>query len=153
MAPLDRAQLEFARKGMVSRIATLSASGRPSITPLYFTVVDGHLWLGTADWTLAARDAAADPRVVILLQHEKTPSDRRVLRVTGRAVLHTDRDAIWIYNLRVWLKYSVSPGGLLNNLVNLRLARLMRQYHQQSADKGSACVIDITPGHAEFVEA
>jgi Pyridoxamine 5'-phosphate oxidase len=49
------------RRSMVARIATLSRNGRPSINPLYFVYLNGHIWLGTVDWTLAARNVNADP--------------------------------------------------------------------------------------------
>jgi len=58
----DPAVLAVIRRCMVARIATLSGSGRPSINPLYFIYQNGHIWLGTADWTLAARNVKADPR-------------------------------------------------------------------------------------------
>jgi len=78
---------EFIRQSMVARIATLWRSGRPSITPLYFSYMHGHIWLGTASWTLAAREANADPRVCILFQHERNRQDPRTLRVTGTAIV------------------------------------------------------------------
>lgn len=75
----------FIRQAMVARIATLSRSGRPSVTPLYFVYISGHIWLGTVEWTLAAREAKADPRVTILFQIERKLNDGRILRVTGHA--------------------------------------------------------------------
>lgn len=141
----------FIRRAMVARIATVSRSGRPSVTPLYFNYVDGHLWLGTASWTLAAREAAADPRVSVLLQHELDGQDSRVLRVTGTAVVRTDVGTLRTRNREMAFKYVLSPGGLLNHLRNLRLRPLVRRYRAQSADKGAGCVIDVTPLHVEFL--
>ncbi len=140
------------RHSMTVRIATLSRSGRPSITPIYFVVVDGHIWIGTSEWTLAARDAKADPRVSALFQVERRSDDRRVLRITGRAVVRTDPPAQRAYNLRTAFKYVLTPGGLWHYLVHLRLRPLMQQYHAQSAQKGLPCVIDVTPEQAEFLE-
>ncbi|MEZ4517271.1 MAG: pyridoxamine 5'-phosphate oxidase family protein [Chloroflexota bacterium] len=64
----------FIRQAMVARVATLSRNGRPSITPLYFVYVDDHIWLGTADWTLAARSVKVNPRVSVLFQLERSPA-------------------------------------------------------------------------------
>ena len=44
----DPAVLDIMRRSMVARIATLSRNGRPSINPLYFVYLNGHIWLGTA---------------------------------------------------------------------------------------------------------
>ena len=35
--------------------------------------------------------------------------------------------------------------------MNLRLLLPMHYYHAQSAAKGPACVIEVTPGQAEFI--
>jgi general stress protein 26 len=89
----DPAVLDIMRRSMVARIASLSLNGRPSINPLYFIYLNGHIWLGTSDWTLAARNVKADPRVGVLFKVEQDPSDQRVLRITGRASVRTDQAA------------------------------------------------------------
>ncbi|MBI5568284.1 MAG: pyridoxamine 5'-phosphate oxidase family protein, partial [Chloroflexi bacterium] len=73
----DPAVLDVIRRCLVARIATLSGNGRPSINPLYFVTVNGHVWLGTADWTLAARNVNANPRMSVLFNVERDRSDRR----------------------------------------------------------------------------
>ncbi len=103
---------------MLARIATLSRTGRPSITPLYFVWLNGHFWLGTADWTLADRDARADPRVSILFHVEADTRDGRLLRLTGRATVRTDLETQRAYVWRVAFKYSLTPGGIRNQLVS-----------------------------------
>jgi hypothetical protein len=148
----DPSVRDVLRRSMLARIATLSRNGRPSITPIYFVLVNGRIWLGTSDWTLAARDVKADPRVSVLFNVERNPNDRRVLRITGRAIVRTDPEVQRTYNLRVALKASLTPGGIRNNLANRSLLPLMHRYHAQSAEKGRACVIDVTPEGAEFLE-
>lgn len=142
---------KFIRQSMVARIATLSRSGRPSITPLYFNFVNGHIWLGTSSWTLAAREVSADPRVCVLFQHERDRSDHRVLRVAGLAAVRTNTDILRLRNRQMAFKYVLSPGGLLNHLLNLRLLPLVRRYRAQGAEKGLGCVIDVTPQQIEFL--
>jgi hypothetical protein len=143
----------FIRHAMVARIATLSHSGRPSITSLYFNVVDGHIWLGTSSWTLAAREASANPQVTVLFQHERNRGDHRILRISGIASVRTDEPILRIRNRRTAFKYVLTPGGLLNWLLNLRLMRIVHQYRIQNAEKGAGCVIDVTPQRVEFLEA
>jgi hypothetical protein len=48
-------------------------------------------------------------------------------------------------------KYVLTPGGIRNYLMNLRLLVPMHYYHAQSAEKGLACVIDVLPEHAELL--
>jgi hypothetical protein len=148
----DPAVLNFMHRSMVARIATLSHNGRPSITPLYFVYVKGHIWLGTADWTLAAREAKADPRVSVLFQIERNPNDHRILRIIGNANVRTDTNTMRSSNLRMALKYILTPGSLHNRLSNRRLVQAERLYHMQSAAKGLACIIDVTPEQAEFLD-
>jgi general stress protein 26 len=101
----DPAVLAILRRSMVARIATLSRSGRPSINPLYFVYVHGRIWLGTSEWTLAARNTRADPRVSILFEVEQDPSGHRMLHISGRADVRTDLKGQRSYNRRVARKY------------------------------------------------
>src|SRR5579859_4103932 len=123
MAVDDPAVSDFIRRSMVARIATLSRSGRPSITPLYFVYMNGRVCLGTAVWTLAAREAKTNPRVSVLLQNEQNPDDGRTLRITGRATVRTDAHLMRSSALRMALKYILTPGALRNRLSNLHLLR------------------------------
>ena len=147
----DPTALDVLWRCMVARIATLSSNGRPSINPLYFIYQNGHIWLGTADWTLAARNVKADPRVSVLFEIERDHTDHRVLRISGRASVNTDPQ-VWRLNERLTArKYILTPGGLRNYLTNFRLLLPMHDYHAQSAEKGRPCVIDLIPEHAEFL--
>ena len=106
----DPAVRDVLRRSMVARIATLSRNERPSINPLYFVHVNGAIWLGTVDWTLAAGNAEADPRVSVLFETEEHPRELRVLWIRGRARVRTDRRAQRSYRLRVARNYLVTPG-------------------------------------------
>ncbi len=152
MQAADPAVRDVLGRSMVARIATLSRAGRPSVTPLYFVWHNGHVWLGTADWTLAARDVKADPRVSVLFNVEQHPSDRRLLRIAGRATVRTDAETQRAYVLRVAFKYSLTPGGILNQLAHLGQLSLVKRYRAQSAAKGRACVIDVAPEQFDFLD-
>ena len=149
----DPTALDVLWRCMVARIATLSSNGRPSINPLYFIYQNGHIWLGTADWTLAARNVKADPRVSVLFEIERDHTDHRVLRISGRASVNTDPQ-VWRLNERFTAcKYILTPGGLRSYLTHFRLLQPMHYYHAQSAEKGRPCVIDLIPERAEFLNA
>ena len=147
----DPAVLDVLRRSMVARIATLSRNGRPSINPLYCVYLNGHIWLGTSDWTLAARNVKADPRVSVLFEVEQNPSDQRVLRIRGRASVRTDQKTQRTYNLQVARKYLLTLGGIRNTLAHMRQLPLRRTYAAQSVEKGPPCVIEVTPEQAEFL--
>jgi len=149
----DPAVVDVIQRCMVARIATLSSNGRPSINPLYFIYLNGHIWLGTADWTLAARNVKADPRVSVLFEVEQARADQRILRISGRACVNTDQKVQRLNERLSARKYVLTPGGIRNYLMNFRLLLPMNDYHAQSAEKGLACVIDVTPEHAEFLNA
>jgi len=143
--------LDVLRRSMVARIATLSRNGRPSINPLYFVAPHDHLWLGTSDWTLAARNVKADARVSVLFNVEQDPAHQRVLRIVGRAQVRTDPEIMRSYNLQVARKYILTPAGIVNALAHLWQISLKLTYNAQGAEKGQACVIEIIPEQAELL--
>jgi hypothetical protein len=147
----DPTVLNVLRRSMIARIATLSRTGRPSINPLYFVYLDNHLWLGTAEWTLAARNIKADPHVSVLFEVEQDHVDHRVLRISGRASVRTDLEVQRSNNLQALRKYILTPGGILNYVTHVRLLQAMHSYHAQSAEKGLACVIEVIPEQVEFL--
>src|SRR5215472_18805408 len=108
------AVLTILRRSMVARIATLSHNGRPSINPLYFVYLNGRIWLGTVEWTLAARNVKADPRVSVLFEVEQDPRSHRVLRISGQASVRTEQRVRRSYTFRVARKYLLTPGGIGN---------------------------------------
>ncbi len=147
----DPAVLDLMRRSMVARIATLSRNGRPSINPLYFVYLNGRIWLGTVEWTLAARNVKADPRVSVLFEVEQDPSDHRVLRIRGRASVRTDPKGQRIYNFRAARKYLLTPGGIRHYLAHLRQLPLRHYYAAQNVSMGQPCVIEVIPEQAEFL--
>jgi general stress protein 26 len=151
MSVEDAVVLDILRRSMVARIATLSRSGRPSVNPLYFIYFNSKIWLGTPEWTLAARNVKADPRVSMLFNVEQDPGDRRVLRVSGQARVRTDSEALRSYNPRVARKYILTRGGITNWLTHPRQLWLRRYYTAQSAQKGLAGVIEVTPEKIELL--
>jgi general stress protein 26 len=143
--------LDVIRRSEVARIATLSRGGRPNITPLYFIPLDRRIWLGTPTWTITARNVTADARVSILFDPQQDTFEPRVLRVTGRAEVRTDQKTQRRYNPRAARKYLLTSGAIHNALTHLRQIPLKRIYHAQSAERGQAAVIVVTPEHAEFL--
>jgi hypothetical protein len=147
----DPAVIDIFQRSMVARIATQSRDGHPSITPLYFIYQNGCIRLGTAEWTRAARQVTADARVSLLFDVERDPRNRRVVRISGRARVRTDRQAQQSYALRAARKFVLTPGAIRDTLAHVRLLPIRRRYRAQSAEKGRSCVIDVTPEHDEVL--
>jgi hypothetical protein len=141
----------FIRRAMVARIATLSRNGRPSINPLYFVSTKGVIWLGTDDWTLAARNVSSDARVSVLFALEKDRLDQRILRVKGRARICKDQKLLRSYNIRVAFKYILTPAGILNLVSHIHKIPFKLTYNAQGKEKGVPCIIEVTSEQVEFL--
>jgi hypothetical protein len=89
--------------------------------------------------------------VSVLFEVERDRADHRLLRVSGRAGVNTDREVQRLNERLSARKYFLTPGGLRNYLTNLRLLLPMHYYHAQSAEKGLPCVIDVIPEQAVFL--
>jgi predicted pyridoxine 5'-phosphate oxidase superfamily flavin-nucleotide-binding protein len=148
----DPAVREILSRSMVVCIATLSPHGRPSIHPIYFILNNGKIWIGTAVWTIAARNAKANPQVSLLFNVEQAPEDRRVLRVSGQAIIRIDSEIKHAYSLGVARKYILKPKALANWLTHLHRVWLRRYYTAQSREKGQMCVIEVTPTQFELLQ-
>ncbi len=151
MSPDDPAVANIIRRCKVARIATVSRNGRPSVNPLYFIYREGVVWLGTAEWTLAARNVKSNPAVSLLFQAEKDANDKRILRLSGKARVRTDVETVRSYRLRVVGKYILPLGAIRNNLVHFRQIPLQNAYRAQSRKKGQTCVIEVIPDHGEIL--
>lgn len=143
--------LHFLHRAMIARIATLSQNGRPSVNPLYFIYIHRKIWLGTPEWTLAVRNIKANPRVSLLFDVEKNPAEERILRISGKASIRTDRKAMRSYRLRILFKVLLLPGNIINWLSHPRQLWLRRYYTAQSAQKGRTCVIEVAPETIELL--
>jgi general stress protein 26 len=138
---------EILDRAMVARIATVSRTGRPHVNPLYFVREGRHVHLGTATFTLAARNVAANPTVQLLAEVEDDPDDRRVVRLDGTATVRTDPDLLRSYRSAVARKYVVTPRGLRNLLVHPRQWRPLRRH----VSGGEGCVLDVEVTGAEVL--
>ena len=83
LAPSDPAVRGFLRRSMVVQVATLSPEGRPFVTPLWFVVEGGALYLTTGPATRAGRNVAQHPDVVLLFHGERSMQQGGLLRPGG----------------------------------------------------------------------
>jgi hypothetical protein len=141
--PIVRFFLEHSR---VLRLATLSPAGRPALTPLWFVMEGGRLLATTGRATLAARNAAADPRVVLLLDAEAAGRSAHVLRLHGRATVHGALPS-WRALARLAWRHYAAPPALRAELAHAGQWSLRRRYYAQS----EGATITIEPDRAELL--
>jgi hypothetical protein len=139
---------EFLGRSMVVRVATLSSTGQPHITPLWFVWDQGLIYMNVRSKSPAARNILSNPAVVLLLDSEGRLPDR-VLRIRGRASLRREGPIKRRTILRSTLKYHLSRGGLRNLFRHLRTLPLRLRYYAERG--GEAAVIEVLPEDAEFL--
>jgi hypothetical protein len=148
LSPGDPVVRDFLRRTMVVEVATLSAKGRPFVTPLWFVAAGGTLYLTTGPATWAGRNVAVHPEVALLFNGEHRGRPDQVLRLRGTATCHTGLPP-WRALLRLALKYYLSPRGLLSELRHAPRWRLRRMYYGQA--KGGFGYIRVVPGGGEVL--
>src|SRR5262249_9497085 len=133
---------------MVVQVATRSPQRRPFLTPLWFVIERGVLYLTTGPATRAGRNVLQHPEVVLLFSGERSRRRTGLLRLKGRATCHRGLPS-WRVLLRVAAKYYVSPGALRVELRNARKWSLRRRYYGQRP--GGCGYLGIVPTGGEFL--
>jgi len=146
VTPDDPLVRHYLDQSMVMRLATISARGNASITPLWFVVEHGRVLASTSAATLAARNAEADARVTVLLDAEKAGHSEIVVRLSGTAEVHHGLPSAQVM-ARFAAKYYLAPGGLRSEIGHARQRPLRTRYYAQS----DAVLLAIEPTEAELV--
>ncbi|HZP42228.1 MAG TPA: pyridoxamine 5'-phosphate oxidase family protein [Candidatus Binatia bacterium] len=137
----------FLRRGMVALVATRSAAGRPFLTPLWFVVHAGVVWVTTGTATRAARNVARHPDVTVLI-HGETNAAEVAVRLRGRATLRPGLPP-WPVLLRIAVKYYLAPRALRSEVANVARWPLRTRYYASVA--GGPGHLAIVPVAAEVV--
>jgi hypothetical protein len=147
LAPTDTAVTAFLADSMVCRLTTLSSAGRPFVTPIWFVVDAGTLYMTTGQQTWAARNIVRHPNVAILFGGEDARRDS-VLRLHGTASCHAGLPP-WRVLARIALKYYVAPSALAVELRHAAQWSLRARYYAQAP--GGAGHLRIVPTAAEML--
>jgi len=132
---------------MVAVVATRSRAGTPFVTPLWFVVDQGALYMTTGRETRAARNVVQHPEVTVFLGGEAGDSAPAVkLRATARC--HPGFPP-WRVLARLAAKYYLGPAALAVELRHARLWGLRSRYYAQVP--GGAAYLRILPGAAELL--
>jgi predicted pyridoxine 5'-phosphate oxidase superfamily flavin-nucleotide-binding protein len=147
-ASADPAVRGFLRDSLVVHVATVSPKGRPFVTPLWFVVDDGVLYVTTGTATRAARNVSAGSAVTLVFTGEHGRDGAHALRVRGSATSHAGLPP-WRVLLRIAVKYYVAPRALVTELTNVVKWPLRARYYAQVA--GGAGYLRIVPTSAALV--
>lgn len=128
---------------MNMRVATLSASGVPHITPLRFLYDRGSIYALPGAATPTTRHIRSRPGVVLLFDAEQTSGP--VLRVRAQTAIRSQPRLMRRWERRAASKYFLRPGGLWNTLTHWRLFREGRVLRRENA------LIEFVPQTAEFL--
>ncbi|MBI1816147.1 MAG: pyridoxamine 5'-phosphate oxidase family protein [Deltaproteobacteria bacterium] len=147
-SPTDAEVQAFVRGSLVVQVATLSPKGRPFVTPLWFVVDGGALYVTTGAASRAGKNVTQNPAVVLLFSGERAPVPARCLRLRGSATCVSGLPS-WRVLLRILAKYYLSPRALVAELLNADKWRLRLRYYGQV--KGGAGYIRVVPTAADFL--
>jgi len=81
LAPTDERVRQFLQGSLVVMVATRSPQHRPFLTPLWFVVDDGAVYITTGPGTWAGRNVTQHAEVALLFAGEQLGHPDRVLRV------------------------------------------------------------------------
>ena len=148
LSPSGPAVQAFLGRSMVVQVATLSPKGHPFVTPLWFVVDGGEVFITTGPETWAARNLAHHPEVALLFSGEHGGRSDRVLRLHGRATRHRGLPS-WRVLWRIAAKYYVSHRALAVELRNAHRWYLRWRYYSQV--KGGFGYVRVVPTAGEFL--
>lgn len=148
----DHQVQQFLDRSMTVRVATLSTSGVPDITPLRF-IRDGRaIYALPQAESATARHIRHQPSVVLLFDAEETRPAAPVLRVRAHATTCSEAPMTRWYERRAATKYFLRPGGIWNMLTHRR--NLPTWLHdRRTATPADTALIEFAPESAEFVPA
>lgn len=87
--PLPDRVVEFLQKPNPAVLGTVSPSGRPQVTPVWFLYEDGHLLVNTAQGRAKLRNVERNPRVTLTVLDRDDPYT--YVQISGR-VVRLDRE-------------------------------------------------------------
>ena len=148
MAATDARVRMFLRRSSVVQVATLSPKKRPFVTPLWFVLHDGAVYITSGYESWAGRNVQQHAEVALLFVADRRAHADHVLHMRGTATCHRGLPpwgALW----RVAMKYELAPRALVIELRNARKWRLRKRYYGQAT--GGAGYLRVIPGVCEFL--
>lgn len=144
---MDEAVRAWLQRSMVALVATVSPKARPFLTPLWFVLDRGALYITTGTNTWAGRNVGGHPQMMLLFGGERGAVPDRYLCMRGTATCHAGLPPLRVV-LRIAAKYYVAPSALR---VELRhIAQWGRRLRYYGGVPGGAGYIKVVPSSSEF---
>ncbi|HVN87476.1 MAG TPA: pyridoxamine 5'-phosphate oxidase family protein [Candidatus Binatia bacterium] len=145
---IDATVHAFLQRSLIVQVATLSPKGRPFVTPLWFVVHRGVIYITTGAATRAGKNITHHPEVALLFGAEPAGQQKQVLRIKGTAACHPGLPP-WGVLLRIAAKYYLAPRAAYAELRNANKWRLRQHYYGQNT--GGVGHIGVIPISCEFL--
>jgi PPOX class probable F420-dependent enzyme len=81
---------EFLTASHTGILSTLRRDGSPAVMPMWFVVIDGHVYVRTLARSRKAGHMRRDPRVSFLVESGLAWRDLKAVVLSGRAIFETD---------------------------------------------------------------
>lgn len=138
----------FIDRALIVRLATQSRAGMPLVTPLWFARDGAKIVIGTRRGSPHARNASANPSVVMTFGDRRGRPTRRVLRAFGTArVAGYEEMGAWHKAKLAW-RYFLQPRSLMHWLRNWVKIGVRNRYYSERTDPS---MLEITLERTEFV--
>jgi len=129
-SPTEQAVRWFLRHSMIAQVGTRSPKGHPFMTPLWFVLDRGLVYITTGAGSQTGKNVMQHPEVALLFGGERGGPPGQILRLRGTATCHRGLPS-WRVLLRIAAKYYVSPSALSVELRNAGRWRLRQLYYAQ----------------------
>lgn len=139
----------FIDSAVTVRVATLSASGIPMVTPLWFGRDGDTIYLGTRASAPHTRNMIANPNVTLLIGDRWGRRTKRVLCLAGTAEVRGFEAMTWRRKASLAWRYFLRPGAAADYIRNWRKLRTRHRYYGERTD--GVC-IEIHLSTANFIE-
>ncbi|MFI5779215.1 pyridoxamine 5'-phosphate oxidase family protein [Nocardia sp. NPDC051570] len=97
---------EFIERSRTMTLATLSPTGLPHLTAMWYALIDGQIWFETKAKSQKAVNIGRDPRVTVLIEAGDTYDQLRGVSIEGRAEIVDDAEALFRVGVSVWERYT-----------------------------------------------
>jgi PPOX class probable F420-dependent enzyme len=97
---------DFLARSHTGILSTLRRDGSPASMPMWFVMIDGHVYVRTLATSRKAQHMRQDPRVSFLVECGRAWRELKAVVVSGRAVVVTDPALVAAIDERFAAKYA-----------------------------------------------
>jgi hypothetical protein len=148
MSAVVSSATRFIDRSPIVRLATQSRAGMPLLTPLWFVRDGAKIVIGTRRGSPHARNASANPSVVMTFGDRQGRPTRRVLRAFGTARVAGYEEMGPLQKAKLAWRYFLQPASIVHWLRNWRRIGVRNRYYSERTDPS---MLEITLERTEFI--